>query len=263
MPAYDGAQRERLTHLLAACWADYDRLQAHAFIVRPAIPVLFFGDSNRYFASTLKVVTVGLNPSGMEFPGGSRFQRFPAASQMAADPQARDFGAHLDALNAYFRVDPYGWFGCYEPVLRGLDASFYDGSANTALHTDLCSPLATAPTWSRLDRRYRALLEPDGVRIWHALVEVLAPDIVLASVRRDYRARIRFPELIPTANIFTLSANRSRPYHVRGIWIHITPSKPTLLVCGDAAQTPFGKVSKSDKLKMALAIKESYDAYPG
>lgn len=31
-----------------------------------------------------------------------------------------------------------------------MDASYYDHQTSTALHTDICSPIATNPTWTRL-----------------------------------------------------------------------------------------------------------------
>lgn len=68
---------------------------------------------------------------------------------------------YLASLDAYFRTAPYtGWFNpSFEPLLRGLGASYYEAAPSVALHTDLCSPLATDPTWSRLDPREQALLE--------------------------------------------------------------------------------------------------------
>jgi hypothetical protein len=47
------------------------------FVVDPAIPILFFGNSNRYFKSPLRVITVGKNPSNEEFPKDDPFSRFP------------------------------------------------------------------------------------------------------------------------------------------------------------------------------------------
>ena len=126
------------------------KLHDQDFVVRPAIPILYFGDSHRYFSSPLRIVTVGLNPSSLEFLTDCRMRRFPAAASPSVQ---RDHQCHLAALDAYFRStsDPYkSWFGSFEPILNGMDASFYDGQISTALHTDLCSPLATDPTWSKL-----------------------------------------------------------------------------------------------------------------
>ncbi|HTS05574.1 MAG TPA: hypothetical protein VMP68_08330 [Candidatus Eisenbacteria bacterium] len=144
-------QRERLAQLLARSWCEYDRLKDRDYVVRPAIPVLFFGDSNRYLSSPLKVVTVGLNPASAEFPDAHRFNRFPIMSGLPTGPVQRETSRHLAALDSYFRNNPYKqWFASFEPILTGLGCSFYGGLENMALHTDLCSPIATSPTWARL-----------------------------------------------------------------------------------------------------------------
>lgn len=135
-----------MRELASASWELYrDAVnQGTAVLVRPSIPILFFGDDEKYISSPLKVITVGLNPWRLEFPSVDPFLRFPAARQI--DPQQPALDAHLEALRAYFRVRPYNaWFRpAFEPILNELAASYYDGTAaSTALHTDICSPLAT------------------------------------------------------------------------------------------------------------------------
>jgi hypothetical protein len=44
--------------LLSDSWNEYDRLGDSDHIVRPALPILFFGDSDRYFSSPLKIIAV-------------------------------------------------------------------------------------------------------------------------------------------------------------------------------------------------------------
>ena len=51
-----------------------------------------------------------------------------------------------------------------------MQTSYYLGEASTALHTDICSPVATDPTWSRLSESDRTTLEADGGPLWHALL---------------------------------------------------------------------------------------------
>jgi hypothetical protein len=146
--------------VIADAWRIYQNTAHQSIVVQPTIPILFFGDSERYFRSQRRVITVGLNPSRAEFPDPDRLSRFPAARVLT--PTAQDSASdviYLRALNGYYRTDPYrGWFNAFEPLLQGLGCSYYDGSANTALHTDLCSPLATDPTWSRLSDTQRAAL---------------------------------------------------------------------------------------------------------
>ena len=108
-------------------------------------PILYFGDFNSYKISELKIATVGLNPSDVEFPSSDPFARFPNSNE-------DNIHAYLDGLNEYFDHNPYRtWFGSYKSVLIGAGSSYYSNAAtirNRALHTDLGSCLATAPTWS-------------------------------------------------------------------------------------------------------------------
>ncbi|TMB64899.1 MAG: hypothetical protein E6J43_12810 [Chloroflexi bacterium] len=160
---------------------------------------------------------------------------------------------YLNALNVYFRTTPYTpWFASYEPLLNGMRASFYDGADGTVLHTDLCSPLATDPTWSRLTDRSRSELIPAGRALWHELVRVLAPDVIIASVARAHLANVNFRKLSGWRVIHTVQ--RTNPFTVEAINLEIVPGKAGTLVFGQAAQLPFGTVSSSDRLRIGATI---------
>ncbi len=246
--------QKRLLRLLSRSWRQYDQVKHRNFLVRPAIPIVFFGDSKRYFASPIRIITVGLNPSSEEFPDDNHFRRFPT---MKNGSRRRDLTRHLAALNAYFCTVAYkSWFGSFEPILRGLGGSYYGHADNTVLHTDLCSPLATKPTWSGLVEKQRLLLRPNGMRLWHSLVKLLAPNVIIVSVAREHLQKIRFCRLATDEVIWSLT--RRLPYKVTGSVIQLRPSKRAGLVFGRAAQTPFGTVSKDDKEKIGTAIKRWY-----
>jgi hypothetical protein len=246
---------KRLHQLLPQIWNVYDQSSARDYVVRPAVPILFFGNSKRYFASPLKVITVGLNPSHAEFPSDDRFSRFPTIAEMELDSAQREGSRYLAALNAYFCTNPYkGWFRSFEPILKGLDSGYYGHSSNTALHTDLCSPIATSPTWSKLSNEQRSFLEYEGLTLWHSLVKALIPDLIIVSIAERYLQQIKFRPLAARQVIWRL--DRQRPYEVIGTLIEIEPSKVSLLVFGRAAQKPFGKVSNLKKAEMGAAIKE-------
>ena len=187
------APGEALGLLVEGAWRLYHQAEASPFVVRPSIPILFFGDSQRYFRSALKVITVGLNPSLAEFPVDDPFTRFAQAKHVYPGILCGQYSVdYLHALNDYFRCAPYKrWFNAFEPLLNGMESSFYDGQTNTALHTDLCSPLATNPTWSRLTDE-KARLEVEGVPLWHQLVRHLTPDVILVSIARRYLAQLDF-----------------------------------------------------------------------
>jgi hypothetical protein len=220
-------------------------------VVQPSLPVLYFGDSRQYYRSETRVLTVGLNPSRREFPVDDPFRRFPAARAGGSRPYP-SVRAHADALDDYFRVDPYrAWFKAYDEVLLGLDCSYYEGRLNVALHTDLCSPLATDPTWTRLPARERAALLRSGIDLWHRLVTRLKPDVIVLSIARRYVDQIAFP----TAGSWTTvhSIQRKNPYRVQGLNCRLS-DRDTLLVFGRASQLPFGSVSRDDKAAIGASI---------
>jgi hypothetical protein len=141
---------ESLSHLAEEAWDLHRKFAGRPWLVTPSAPILFFGDLTAYQASPLRIATVGLNPSRLEFPACSPFSRFP-------DAQC-SIPTYLSSLESYFRTAPYGrWFNSYEQALLGLDASYYGQRPNTALHTDIGSVLPTDPTWSGLTGRGAAL----------------------------------------------------------------------------------------------------------
>ena len=204
--------------------------------VTPAIPILFFGDIEGYRASPFRVATVGLNPSLTEFPPHDPFCRFP----LAADVGPGDQGRYLAALSAYFRTAPYmSWFASFEPLLNGANTSYYPGETSTALHTDICSPVATDPTWSGLSNAERAALETGGGPLWHQLLEVLRPALVVLSVAKRHLNRIRFEATDDRQVVHTIAhkvdgTRRARPYCIVGRW-HQFGKEPSLFIYGPAA----------------------------
>ena len=165
--------------LTSGAWRAFGNAAALSSRVRHAIPILFFGDLPSYSSSRTRILTVGLNPSLHEFPVECAFRRFPLAEGVSG----REPDRYLEALSAYFHTCPYSeWFSAFEPLLGGLEASYYEGQPSTALHTDICSPIATDPTWNCLDRDVQKTLEMDGGPLWHDLLKVLRPQIVVLSV---------------------------------------------------------------------------------
>ena len=254
--------RRRLNASVARAWCAFDRATALPSRVTPAAPILFFGDLDAYCASPLRVLTVGLNPSLHEFPAGEPFQRFPFLTGASTD---REPGRYLDAMSAYFCTNPYGrWFNALEPLLKGAGASYFPNEASTALHTDICSPVATSPTWSRLTETQREGLEADGGPIWHTLLEALRPNVVALSVASDHIRRIKFAPLgtWETIHAFTQTTRgrpRSRPYEVRARSYEVAGER-SLFVFGPAAQTPFGLLSDHQKYEVGAITRERYES---
>jgi hypothetical protein len=250
---------EALAQLADRAWSQFRANCNTSFVVRPAMPILFFGDVRRYLASPVRMVTVGLNPSGIEFPAGDCFKRFPHARNLCDSPVDSEFrDQYVQALSDYFRTEPYRrWFNAYEPVLNGAESSYYDGYENTALHTDICSPIATDPTWSKLHPSQRAQLDRDGVPLWHDLIRYLDPDVLLVSIARQYMDRIGFPIVARARTLHTVE--RNRPYSIWTTTMHIGARKECHVVSGMAAQTPLGTVSGKDKQIIGARVREMID----
>jgi len=230
-------------------------------ITQPSIPILFFGNLIKYLESDVKIITVGLNPSHNEFPPASPFSRFLGAEKLdlTSKLSEQEVFSYLSALNLYFHFNPYRkWFGSFEPILNGLNASYYpENETNTVLHTDLCSPFATDITWSKLNVRYRNVLRLPGIRIWHKLVELLEPNLVLISVSERYLRTIKFRKnkwkTHTTIKNKDNGKPRSKPYTVIKAGMRIN-DKNGYLVWGKAAQTPFGTLSKNIKKYLGKSL---------
>lgn len=213
--------------------------------VSPSVPVLYFGDYQSYRKSHLRIITVGLNPSLNEFPitkPFNPFRRFGAAATSPTSVSSMEM-----ALNNYFVNDPYKkWFSCFEPLLSGFGASFYPGRRqNTALHTDLLSPVATNPTWSALNKNDQASLELAGVPLWHQLIDELQPHLALISVAARHLSKISFPSKNDWQPVFSIP--RKKPYEVKHSARQLSSGFVTDFVFGQAAQLPFGSLSMQAK----------------
>ena len=246
--------------MVAAAWRAYDDANRLPSRVTPAAPILFFGDLDAYRASPMRILTVGLNPSLLEFPTEDPFSRFPLAEGV----DGREPDRYLDALSDYYRTDPYrSWFSAFEPLLNGAGSSYYSGETSTALHTDICSPVATSPTWSKLHDTERAILEAEGGSLWHLLLEALRPHLVAVSVAKRHIARIEYEpssggwEVIHTFDRTGSGAPRSRPYEVRARWYEVG-GEPSLFTFGPAAQKPFGLLHDSQKRALGAIAVERY-----
>jgi hypothetical protein len=249
----------KTNELIREAWEVYMQFKGEPFLVESSIPILFFGDSNQYSSSKLKVITLGLNPSRVEFPEENRFLRFSSARKVYPRIfQGAGYDEYLQGLNGYFHCPPNHpyepWFNSFEHVLEGLDSSYYGNAPNTALHTDLCSPLATDPAWSKLPRETQRRLIQCGSRLWHSLVEWLSPDLIVASLARRHLERISFSRVDDWRVVYTVE--RPNPYKVEAAKLRIADGKDAWLVFGKAAQKPFGTVSDMDKHKIGLALKD-------
>ena len=94
---------------------DFNSKQQLDFVVKPSIPVVWFGDMTAYQESKKKIVTIALNPSLSEFTE-KRFDQINLGAVDAVEKLAQ-------TLNKYFKVNPYWkWFNNnFEKVIIVID----------------------------------------------------------------------------------------------------------------------------------------------
>jgi hypothetical protein len=193
----------------------------------PEMPILFFGDLAAYRTSKVRIVTVAVNPSHAEFPDVDPFKRFPGWRLLAGQPLTPTVErAYLDVLSSYFspaETAYWGWFRHLVPVLTGFGASYRTGQAeqpNTALHTDILSPVATKEKWShKTTKKAQPSLIAAGAPLWHELISELRPQIALMSFGPSCRTHLTYalPNAWKVAHAnqqLRISAHRGRHFRL-------------------------------------------------
>jgi len=250
-----------LEELAQECIEIYQKtLKTSIPITRPSIPILYFGNKPAYDKSEIKIISVGLNPSHNEFPVHDKFKYFRKVKDLTIGLKLsqQDVKLFLESLNDYYKGASYRWFNCFEPMLNGMNASYYENkNPNRVLHTDICSPIATDITWSDLDQIHQQRLSIDGIEIWHRLVKILAPDFIILSLARKHLQKIRF-DRTPWKEIIVIrkkrdETNRTKPYPIIKSKYKLN-GKTGYLIFGQAAQTPFGKISNTQKRKIGQIL---------
>ena len=240
--------------LSSQAWKLWEAAQSLKCAVSPSVPILYFGDLEAFLRSKVRIVTVGLNPSLAEFPVESPYLRFPLGKGLTPRLAGQSPERYLECLSRYYDEEPYTrWFASYEPLLNGLDASYYRGKLHRVLHTDLCSPIATNPTWSRLEEGEKSQLIEGGRKLWKNLIECLDPHLVIASVARWHIEDVLPPDRKMQV-VFTIP--RENPYSFESCLLGAQRS--ARLIFGKAANTPFGTVSNRDKLRFGTYLKKQY-----
>lgn len=239
--------------LLENLLLEYETKKNLNYVVSESLPILFFGDLKSFSTQKKKVVTVGLNPSNIEFQSNSNeeysFFRFPEYQKTIESLEL--------TLNNYFKHNPYTkWFKTgYEPLLNGLNGSFFpDNSLEKVLHTDICSPLSTNPTWSKLNFHEQENLRRNGFQLWKSLICELKPHLIILSTRRSY-LQLLFPKYIETIHTIdtTKEGRPRRPFNLDLFEVSINGFQ-TNLVYGEPKNLPFGSVSTEDKILMGKLI---------
>ena len=247
------------------CLNHHAEVQNVPDVVPNSMPIPYFGDIIAYLNSPIRILTAALNPSNREFEGG----RFDVENGRSG-AEGLEF-----ELSNYFKNRPYyGWFSSFEPVLRGLAASYGGKMAmgpykSTALHLDMCSPIATDPTWSRLDVGTKFQLTPTGKIVFESLLAALKPEIVIASVawphlrdwNDEFRAGAKWESLVTYNQTWSINSGMGgalkSPIKVQIKVLERNGDNKLLFVNGSAANTPFGRFKIERKEEVGRILRET------
>jgi hypothetical protein len=228
----------------------FEKYSNEEYVVRPSLPILYFGDLSAYENSEFKILTVGKNPSDNEFRI-RKTDEFSFCRFQLWNSEKRNL---LEALNPYFEDKPLKqWFSSFEPILNGANSSFYKTeNSNRALHTDMCSPLATNPTWGILTSKQQEKLSEEGFEIWKELIEELQPDLMLISVPRNLFKSIIKNNGTTLIKFDTKKDGSIRKYdYIVEVYEHkLRNGKNIKIIFGQAANKPFDTISIEQKIKI-------------
>ncbi len=164
---YKGQGRMISQKLIKKTIKYFRKHQNNSFIVNPSLPILYFGDLDAYLKLEIRILTVGKNPSDNEF----RLKKTDSYSFCRFSIWDVEKMNLIESLNPYFEKEPLKqWFSSFKPILNGLNCSYYQNEniKNIAIHTDICSPLATNPTWSKLTKDEQKILFEEGKNLERA-----------------------------------------------------------------------------------------------
>ena len=180
---------QQLYEILQAYCADFNEKRKNYpdMIVDNSIPIVWFGDLEKYQASPVKIVTVGLNPSWHEFWEKSgvplTIKRFREID--LSKPNENNLEELRLTLNEYFQANPFRqYFGGNEFVLHYVGGSYggkmFGAETNiTAVHVDVFSALATVQFFTKCPICF-------DTKLFQKLFDYLSPDVVLASIGKNY-----------------------------------------------------------------------------
>jgi hypothetical protein len=216
------------------------------------IPILWFGDLNRYLNSQTKIITTSLNPSNNEF--GNLTKGITYNTNYRFPDYNGSIESLVSAYNNYFKINrnPYNsWFkASFAAILQSFNASHYDNALNTALHTDIAIPYATDPTWTGLTNAEKNYLEPLGQKIWHELVTILEPDIILISASGGFHNKILFPKIYENWEVII----PKEKYPVLFNQFRVN-NKIADVIYQTQGRKPFLNMTKEEKLSIKNALK--------
>lgn len=233
------------------------------------IPIDWFGNRNEYEQSDIRIVTVGLNPSDMEFKRNKNATtydvsyRFPSA--IVGNP-----ATYPQAWNEYFTHHPYNWFYHFERVLQGAGASYggklpekmggQDYPNRRAIHTDLCSSYATAPAWSKLPREEQEAIAQEGICYWEKQMEQLQPDIIITAIAKDYWQKLPITDI---SDLYVITETKDGKERKMPMIIKKGHYNGVLVILGVTFNVPFGSICKEEQKHIGELILQAYKEMKG
>lgn len=181
---------KQLYEILQAYCDDFNEKRKNYpdLIVENSIPIVWFGDLEKYQASPVKIVTVGLNPSWHEFlekrDAPLAVKRFREID--LSEPNEKNLEELRLTLNAYFKINPFRQFFSGNEFALNYVGGSYGGkmcatdTKITAVHIDAFSALATVKFFTDCPI-------PFDTKLFQKLLAYLSPDVVLASIGKDYK----------------------------------------------------------------------------
>lgn len=246
-----------LYNLIDKYWEDYLKHRKLNDVVTSSIPVVWFGNFDKYKVSKKKIVTVAINPSYNEFPIDTPFIRFPAAENLAkvdCELNIGEMNKLIASYNDYFIKNPYKRFFEYgfEVVLQNLPytakASYgYHPSENTAIHIDCQTALATQQKWSALKPEIQADIRNED--LFKSLLRYLDPDIILLTSNKK------------VLNTFVTEKDKFISEKVNSSYRIGCKFEGRLLIFGSFSfGTPFGGIKNGGEDHQAI-MKKIFDKY--
>jgi hypothetical protein len=248
--------------LLQEAMDHYNEMKHLEFIVPNSLPILFFGDIEKYAKQEFKVITAAINPSFYEFQeNNSDFSykyRFPNFNY-SLESLELSYSNYFKRSNNYYS----GWFGKrikgrkgFEAVLNGIGFSFFsDRNFKIALHTDICSPLATKELWGKLTKEEKEILEKKGKPIWTKTVKELEPDLILFSGKEIYLDGLKL-----SINSFLTDEIQKIDRRFKFKTLQIENFKTTVLIGPNSRFGPYGAPGMDGLLKVKIGnlIKDNF-----
>lgn len=251
-------------NIIKQCFNDFLNYKSTSSnsVAHPSIPILWFGDVEKYRKSDKKILTIAINPSNKEFSTNGKAPydislRFPKANTISLNsplstPNMQDY---YDAMNSYFKENPYSsWFNNFERPLNYIGASYYPSNDFTrqAIHIDICAPIATDPTWSKLDKSEQVKIESIFGKYFNLLLEELEPDVILVSINEVMQFRSFGLKKVNAGYV-------SKKYYKGNGFIHGYAFKNKTLITGlNMHGTPFGGMSEDFVEENMLNIKKQF-----